>query len=350
MKRVPPPRERISQSNYQISDLERTFIEEGSRTADVTPPRESPFADRRVLVLGNGDRAAALVDSLAADGIEATRAESTPEALATLDAVEVALLVVIDGIEGRPADVFGAAARRGHQLPGVFVGSKARQLPPGVEQAPAGADAAAAVIRQRLLAASAADAEPAVEHDPLAAYGDTVSHELRNHLSAARLAVDSLEGPTVEQARNALDRLEGLAREAAAIAGGDIEASEQVSLGTAGEDAADRVRAPEASIRVGADGTVRADPELLTLLLENLIRNSAEHGGEGVTVRVIDTDAGFAVVDDGPGFGDADPFAWGYSTDDGQGAGLGIVQRIADAHDWEIRAANDDGARVELET
>ena len=316
----------------------------------MTPALESPFARRRVLVVGNDDRAAALESSLDADGIETTRVASAPEALATLDAVEVTLLVVIDGIERRPADVFGAAARRGHQLPGVFVGSKARQLPPGVEQAPAGADAAASVIRQRLLAASAADAEPAVENDPLAAFGDTVSHELRNHLSAARLAVDSLEGPTIEQARDALDRLEGLAREAEVIAAGEVSDTESVSLASAATDAADRVRAPEASIRVDVEGTVEADPALLTLLLENLVRNAVEHGGDDVTVRVTDTDAGFAVADDGPGFGDGSPFAWGYSGDGGQGAGLGIVRRIADAHGWEIVAENDDGARVEIGT
>ena len=316
----------------------------------MTPAPESPFARSRVLVVGNDDRAAALENSLAADGIETTRAASAPEALATLDAVEVALLVVVDGIESRPADVFGGAARRGHQLPGVFVGSKARQLPPGVEQAPAGADAAAAVIRQRLLAASAAEADPAVDDDPLAAFGDTVSHELRNHLSAARLAVDSLEGPTIEQARDALDRLEGLAREAEVIAAGEVTDTESVSLAAAATDAADRVRAPEASIRVDVEGTIQADPALLTLLLENLVRNSVEHGGDDVTVRVTDTDAGFAVVDDGPGFDDGSPFAWGYSGDGGQGAGLGIVRRIAAAHDWEIRAENDGGARVEVGT
>ncbi len=337
----------------------------GSRTTGVTPALESPFARRRVLVVGNDDRATALESSLAADGIETTRVSSAPEALATLDAIEVTLLVVIDGIESRPADVFGAAARRGHQLPGVFVGSKARQLPPGVEQAPAGADAAASVIRQRLLAASAAEAEPAVEHDPLAAFGDTVSHELRNHLSAARLAVDSLEGPTLEQARDALDRLEGLAHEAEAIAAGEVSDTESVSLASAATDAADRVRAPEASIHIDAEGTVQADPALLTLLLENLVRNAVEHGstgnqtqsgdavehgGDDVTVRVTDTDAGFVVADDGPGFGDGSPFAWGYSGDGGQGAGLGIVRRIAEAHGWEIVAENDGGARVEIGT
>jgi len=314
---------------------------------------DSPFAGRRVLVLGNDDRAASLVSSLAGDGIEATRAESAPEALATLDTVAVELLVVVDGIEGRPADVFGAAARRGHQLPGVFVGSKARQLPPGVEQAPAGADAAAAVIRQQLLATAAADAEPATDADPLAAYGGTISHELKNHLNAARLAVDSLDGPTLEQARDSLDRLEALADEAEVIANGEVTDVESVSFSTAAEDAIERVRAPGATVRVDANGTIQADRNLLTLLLENLVRNSSEHGapdGGNVVIRITDTESGFAVVDDGPGFGEENPFAWGYTTGVGQGAGLGIVQRIADAHGWEITVGGDDGARVEVRT
>lgn len=314
---------------------------------------ESPFAGRRVLVLGNDDRATALVSSLEADGVEATRVESAPEALATLDAVEVELLVVVDGVAGRPTDVFDAATRRGHQLPGVFVGSKARALPAGVEQAPAGGDAAAAIVRQRLLVAAADGADPVVEHDPLSAYGQTISHELRNHLNAARLAVDSLDGPTEAQARNALDRLEGLAREAETIAEGEVTETEPVALASAAEDAVERVHASDASIDVDAAGTVRADPRLLTLLLENLVRNSVEHGvtGDGrVTVRISDTESGFAVVDDGPGFGDANPFAWGYTTGDGQGAGLAIVERIADAHGWEIVASGTEGARVEVRT
>lgn len=333
---------------------------------------ESPFVGRRVLVVGNDDRAAALVSSLSEDGVDATRSESAAEALATLDAVRVDLLVVVDGVAGQPADVFAAAARRDHLLPGVFVGSKTRQLPPGVEQVPASADAAAAAVRQRLLATAADDVDSVTETDALSAYGQTVSHELRNHLNVARLAIGSLDGPTVDQASDALDRLEGLAREAEAIADGEVATRESVSVASAATEAIDRVRTQDASIYVQTERFVEADPQLLKLLLENLLRNSVEHGsrssrpqsadgveadavdatadGDGVTVRVIDTDAGFAVVDDGPGFGDENPFQWGYTTGDGQGAGLAIVERIAEAHDWEIVAGGEDGARVEIRT
>lgn len=309
---------------------------------------ESPFASQLVLVLGDDDRATGLVSTLASDGLDTVRVESAPEALATLDAVSVSLFVVVEGVVPRPVDPFGAAARSGHRPPGIFVGEKALDLPPGVEQAPSSVDAAAAAIRQQLLVEAASDATPAIERDPLATYGSTVSHELRNHVGAARLAVESLEGPTTEQALSALDRLETLATEAEAIASQEVEDIDSVDLSEAGEAAADRLTTPDATIRIDATESIAADRDLLTLLIENLLRNAAEHGGDDVTIRVIDTEEGFAVVDNGPGFQSEDPFAWGYTTGEGQGAGLAVVRRIAEAHGWSVAASNEDGARVDV--
>jgi signal transduction histidine kinase len=311
--------------------------------------RESSLPTGFVLVCGDADGASTLVSTLAADGFDAVHAETPPEALATLDAAAITLLVVVEDGRSHPEDLFGAAARRGHRLPGLYVGTETRTLPPGVEQVPAVSEAAAAV-RQRLLAEAADDAESVVAEDPLSAFGLTVSHELRNHLGAAKLAIDSLEGPTVEQARSALDRLEGLAAEAEAVASKDVGSTDPVSLADAADAAADRLRIADATVDIDAAGEVDADRDLLVLLLENLLRNAVEHGGEELTVRVVDTDTGFAVVDDGPGFGTADPFAWGYTTGEGQGAGLAIVQRVADAHDWQVSASDDDGARIDVDT
>lgn len=309
---------------------------------------DSPFASRLVLVLGDDDQGAGLVSTLADDGLDTVRVTSAPEALATLDAVDVSLFVVVEGAVTRPADPFGAAARNGHRPPGLYVGAKAERLPPGVEQAPSSTPAAAAAVRQRLLAEAAADADPAVERDPLATYGSTVSHELRNHVGAARLAVESLEGPTTEQALSALDRLETLATEAEAIAAKEVESIESVELSQAGTAAADRLTAPDAKIVIEAEQSIAADRDLLTLMIENLLRNAAEHAGDDVTIRVVDTANGFAVLDNGPGFESEDPFAWGYTTGEGQGAGLAVVRRIAEAHGWSVSASNDDGARIDV--
>jgi signal transduction histidine kinase len=314
-----------------------------------------------VLVVGDAEAATTLVSTLESDGLTAIQADTAPEALATLDAATVGFLVVVDDDGPHPVDVFGAAAQRGHRLPGLFVASDSQSLPPGVEQVP-DADAAAAAVRQRLLSDAAVDADPVVEKDPLAAFGSTVSHELRNHLGAARLAVESLEGETTEQALSALDRLESLASEAEAVASKEVTATEPVSVSAAAAEATDRLRMADANVDVSADGTVEADEELLTLLLENLFRNSIEHGsgtsqaspadqdGAELTIQVIDTEEGFAVVDNGPGFASQNPFAWGYTTGEGQGAGLAVVQRIAETHGWEIAASNDDGARIDVMT
>lgn len=322
---------------------------------------ESPYAARLVLVLGDDDQASELVSTLADDGLETVRVAAAPEALATLDAVGVSLLVVVEDAVARPTDLFGAAARNGHRPPGLYVGEKTQKLPPGVEQAPSSPEAAAAAVRQRLLAESAADADPAIERDPLAIFGSTVSHELRNHLGTARLAVEPLEGPTTEQAFSALDRLETLATEAEAIASNEVEEPDPVDLSEAGSAAADRLTGPDARIVIEAGQSIAADRDLLTLMIENLFWNAVEHGsthsqtqsadavgGGTVTIRVVDTENGFAVVDDGPGFESEDPFAWGYTTGDGQGAGLAIVRSIAQAHGWSVSASNDDGARVDV--
>lgn len=311
--------------------------------------RESSLPTGFVLVTGDADGAETLVSALAESGFDAVHAETPPEALATLDSATISFLVVVDDGRPHPEDLFGAAARRGHRLPGLYVGTETRPLPASVEQVPTAEDAAA-VVRQRLLVEAADDADSVVDDDPLSAFGHTISHELRNHLGAARLAVDSLEGPTTEQALSALDRLEGLAAEAEAVASKTVGSTEPVSLADAAEAAADRLRVTDASIELEATGQVEANRDLLVLLLENLLRNSLEHGGEGVTVRVVDTESGFAVVDDGSGFGSADPFAWGYTTGEGQGAGLAIVQRVVDAHGWEAYASDDDGARVDVRT
>lgn len=323
----------------------------------------SGIATRRVLLLGAGDRASRLETTLEADGVEVVAVPTPPVALSTLDAIDVDCLVVDEGSVGRPTDFFGAAQRTGHQLPGVYVGDEARRLPASVEQAPANVSAAASMVRQKLLASAAADAEPAVTDDPLSAYGSTVAHELRNHLGAAGMAVESMDGPTKEQATTALERLRDLATEAEAVATGAVSDVEVLELDEVVAAAADRVRVESFDVEPACEGTVEANRALLTLMFENLFRNAVEHGSTsarsgaddeaengapGTTVRCLDTEVGFAVVDDGPGFETDRPFEWGYTTGSGQGTGLAVVRRIAQAHGWHVSASNDDGARIDV--
>jgi len=104
----------------------------------------------------------------------------------------------------------------------------------------------------------------------------------------------------------------------------------------------------------GSQRVIDADADRLAQLLENLFRNAIDHGGPDVTVRFEVTETGFAIEDDGPGIlPDAREHVLknGYSTDeDGTGLGLSIVERIVDAHGWDIHVTEgtDGGARFEI--
>jgi signal transduction histidine kinase len=107
---------------------------------------------------------------------------------------------------------------------------------------------------------------------------------------------------------------------------------------------------------VDTDRYVEADSARLTRLLENLLRNAIEHGGDVSTVTVGDLDDGFYVADDGDGVPEADReqiFEDGYTTSsEGTGLGLSIVAEIVDDHDWAMAVTEsaDGGARFEIRT
>lgn len=115
----------------------------------------------------------------------------------------------------------------------------------------------------------------------------------------------------------------------------------------AGDDADDSVE-----VAVETKGDVLADPGRLKRLLQNLFRNAAEHGGDRVVVG--DLSDGFYVADNGPGIPENrrdEVFESGHTTSEsGTGFGLAIVERIAEAHGWEVTltAGADGGARFEF--
>jgi signal transduction histidine kinase len=116
----------------------------------------------------------------------------------------------------------------------------------------------------------------------------------------------------------------------------------------------------DAALSVEGEFWVRADPDRLQQLLENLFRNALDHGvPEGgstadLTVSVGDCADGFYVADTGRGIPESDRnevFDIGFTTaEDGTGFGLGIVKRVAEAHDWglAVTAGDSGGARFEV--
>ncbi|EMA11405.1 PAS domain S-box-containing protein [Haloarcula vallismortis] len=247
------------------------------------------------------------------------------------------------------------------------------------------------------------------ERDRLAEFASVVSHDLRSPLSVAqgrlKLARKTGDESHLAGIETALDRMERIIDDVLLLArqGRDIQETELVSLRSAVTDAWEMVSqdTEDGTLVFAAtderDVMITADRPRLLQLLENLLRNSVEHGstsrpaevddstehgsaeppsqertdvdhgatssqtkpedtadGEGVTISIGILEDGFYVADDGPGVSGAERgalFEAGYSTDDdGTGFGLAIVDRIAEAHGWTVGVTDsaDGGARFEI--
>ena len=202
------------------------------------------------------------------------------------------------------------------------------------------------------------------QNERLDEFASVVSHDLRNplgvargHLELARTAEGEERTAHFDSIEDAHERMEELIQRLLAFArqGDPATTPAQVSLDSAARDAWETVETGSLSLVVDGDAEVTADPDRFRQLLENLFRNSVEHADAATEIRVGPLDGGFYVVDDGPGIPEADREAVlesGYSGGDGTGFGLGIVETIADAHDWslDIVDGEDGGARFELRT
>jgi len=213
------------------------------------------------------------------------------------------------------------------------------------------------------------------EIERLDKFASIVSHDLRNPLNVAQghleLVETECDSDHIEPVRNALDRMNELITDTLTLArqGRIVDETERVSLRGVAEESWRNADTGGATLDVVDDPTVRADPQRLRSVLENLFRNAVEHGSSDsqsdphgnaaahagdVAVRVGALEAGFYVEDDGPGIPEADRddiFEAGYSTaDESSGFGLTIVTEVAAAHGWEVRVtdAASGGARFEF--
>jgi signal transduction histidine kinase len=109
-----------------------------------------------------------------------------------------------------------------------------------------------------------------------------------------------------------------------------------------------------ATLTVETDRSILADEGQVRQLLENLVRNAVEHGGDAVTVTVGNLSDGFFVEDDGRGIPEEDrerSLDYGFSTKpDGTGLGLSIVREVVDNHGWclTVTDGRTGGARFEV--
>jgi signal transduction histidine kinase len=205
------------------------------------------------------------------------------------------------------------------------------------------------------------------QNERLDEFASVVSHDLRTPLSVARghldLARQDDDREALAKVADAHERMDALVDDLLALAreGRVVGDTEPVDVGAAVEAAWPAHEAGNATLTVADPGTVDADRERLEQLLENLLGNALEHGGDDVAVEVGSLAGeghrdGFYVTDDGPGVPAADRdsvFERGFTTaDDGIGFGLAIVREIATAHGWSVDLVESasGGARFEIRT
>ena len=197
------------------------------------------------------------------------------------------------------------------------------------------------------------------QNQQLDQFVSVVSHDLRNPLNVAEghleLAREECSSEHLATVADAHDRMYTLIEDLLRLAhsGQEADGLESVELGELVEVCWRHVTTAEATLVSDVDRRIRADRSRVQQLIENLVRNAVEHGGDDVTVTVGALDAGFYIEDDGPGIPDDerdDVFEAGYSTtEDGTGFGLSIVEQVAQAHGWDVRVTDGAGGGTRFE-
>jgi signal transduction histidine kinase len=77
--------------------------------------------------------------------------------------------------------------------------------------------------------------------------------------------------------------------------GKQISGLEAVDLATLTKNCWRNVKSTEATVRIDAERTIWADQRRLQQLVENLMRNAIEHGGQDVMVTIGELDNGFYI-------------------------------------------------------
>ena len=211
-----------------------------------------------------------------------------------------------------------------------------------------------------------------MQNERVREFTSIVSHDLRNPLTvlggALELAEATGEAIQFDRCRRAVERMEALVEDLTTLTreGAVVTDTEPVALGWVVRACWETVDTGAAELRLDGDATIPADEARLRQLLENLFRNSVEHGAAGgrsgddaadatpLTVRIGVLDDGFYVVDDGVGIPKDERdrvFERGHSTTpDGTGLGLSIVEKMAAAHGWTVGVSESEagGARIDV--
>lgn len=198
------------------------------------------------------------------------------------------------------------------------------------------------------------------QNERLDQFAGVVSHDLRNPLQVAEgrreLMETEYDSEHLDAMARAHTRMEQLIDDLLTLAqeGRDVTEQEPVKISKLVRTCWQNITTDTAEITVKTDLTIEADQGRLAQLVENLLQNATEHGGDNVSVTIGRVDDGFYIADDGSGIQESNReriFNTGYTTaDDGTGFGLAIVTEIVEAHDWKIDVTESKagGARFEI--
>ncbi|WP_255168136.1 PAS domain S-box protein [Natrononativus amylolyticus] len=196
------------------------------------------------------------------------------------------------------------------------------------------------------------------KNERLEEFAGVLAHDLRNPLTVAKgyteLAEETGELAYLEDVEQGIDRTASIVEGLLAIArtGQGVGEFEERRLERLARDAWTAVDTDGATLEIDGDRSVTADVSWLQQLFENGFRNSVEHGGSTVGVRVGALEDGFYVEDDGPGIDSEQRERLLGRTDaesDGR-FGFRIIRDVVDAHGWElsITDAETGGAHLAI--
>ncbi len=214
--------------------------------------------------------------------------------------------------------------------------------------------------------------EQAAEQERLAQLGAGLAHETRNPLGIVRGLMQSITGDNEStesvrrmagEAIDEVDRTVGRINSFLQLARPVEPQRESVELNALFDDVTRllRTEAPEGAVLEhhysDSELTIWADSDMLRRALFNLginavhaldgpgtVRFEAKHGADGsVTIEVRDTGRGIA-PEDLPHV--TEPYFT--RSANGSGLGLAIVNRIADAHGWELRITSEPGSGTKV--
>ncbi len=221
-------------------------------------------------------------------------------------------------------------------------------------------------LRQQVQETEEARRDLERQNERLEQFANVVSHDLKNPLTIADGYLETARADGDEEAfekvAEAHDRMDEIIEELLrfTLSGGTVDDPDLIDLSSVAESAWKTVETGESELDLSVGGaSVPAVRDQLRSVLENLFSNAVEHNDEPVTVRLgvqpsPETVELLFVEDSGQGLpADADEsvFDHGYTTEDtGTGFGLSIVEEMAQAHGWEVRAteSGSGGARFEF--